>query len=72
MSLILFAILSAASPTPASDTCGATKFTLNKPVQAQAGVKKPEAKPAPKPKPKTEIAKAKTKPLADCDKSKKS
>jgi hypothetical protein len=71
MSLILFAILSAASPTPASDTCGPTKFTLNKPVQTQAVAKKPDAKAAPKPKPKTEIAKAKTKPLADCDKPKK-
>ena len=72
MSLLLFAILFAATPASASETCGPTKFTLNKPVQAQAGVKKPEAKPAAKPKPKTQIAKAKTKPLADCDKSKKS
>ena len=70
MSLLLFTILSADPPVPANETCGPTKFTLGKPVQAQAPAKKPEAQ-APKPKPKTEVAKAKTKSLADCDKPKK-
>jgi hypothetical protein len=62
MPLLLFAILSAGAPAPASTTCGPTKFTLSKPLATEAPAKKPEAQPAPKPK---------VKPLADCDKPKK-
>lgn len=70
--LVAFLILSAAASTPASETCAATKFTLNKPVAAQAPAK-PKVVVPPKPKPKTDIAQAKpkTKPIPDCDKPKK-
>jgi hypothetical protein len=75
MSLLLLVILSAAAPAPASETCGPTKFTLNKPVQTEPPAKQ-KAEPGPKASAtmaKSEAAKAKpkTKPLADCDKPKK-
>ena len=75
--MLLTALILLAAPATDSATCGVTKFTLAKPVQAAP---KPKAEPAPKPKtevakakpkPKTEVAKAKPKPLADCDKPKK-
>jgi hypothetical protein len=72
MSLLLFAILSAAAP---SETCGPTKFTLNKPVQTQPAAKQ-KAEPGPKASAVTARSEAakpkpKIKPLADCDKPKK-
>ena len=75
MDLLLFAILSAAAPAPASATCGPTKFTLNKPVQPQPPAKQ-KAEPGPKAsatmaKSEAVKTKPKTKPLADCDKPKK-